>query len=65
ASYQTLKFVATTSDVKFYVDNVLKATHTTYIPTLGMSPTFFLFDPAGGDKSADIDWVNVYTNIRP
>ncbi len=64
-SYQTLKLVATTSDVKFYVDNVLKATHATYIPAVIIAPLFFLYDPAGADRSADIDYVHIYTNIRP
>lgn len=63
-SYQTLKIVATTSDVKFYVDGVLKATHTTNIPTVNLTPIFVIWSTTGAGLIADIDYVHIYSSAR-
>lgn len=66
-AYQTLKIVATTADVKFYVDTVLKATHTTNIPTANLAAAFLIWTNSGseGVRSADVDYVHIYTSARP
>lgn len=41
-SFQKLEIEATSTSVKFYIDDVLKATHTTNIPTILLAPGLLL-----------------------
>jgi len=56
----TLKIVATTTSVKFYVDGVEKAEHTTNIPTANLAGC------VGVDSSSalEIDYAFIYKNSR-
>lgn len=58
--FYTLKIVATPSSVLFYIDGVLKATHTTNIPSVNMALI------AGIDltNSLDIDYINCSSSGR-
>lgn len=60
ASNRKLKIVASPSSVAFYIDDVLKATHTTNIPTVNMN---ILLATLAGD-SMKIDYVDCASNAR-
>lgn len=55
-----LKIVATPSSVLFYIDGVLKATHTTNIPTTNLG----LCVAVNASRSMDMDYVNCYSSGR-
>jgi hypothetical protein len=50
--------VATATEVKFYLDGVLIATHTTNIPTVPLNPYFGVWYPGYGTVSLGIDYVS-------
>lgn len=63
--WHTVKIVVTSSDVKFYVDGILQATHTTNIPDdIGLFPYFRLLnsDAANEDYQLEIDYCRVKVN---
>jgi hypothetical protein len=60
-SMQELKIVATSSQVLFYVDDVLKATHTTNIPSAVM---YGSFGRASGTQNADYDYGFFHQSAR-
>ena len=59
-SWHIFKIVATPSDVKFYIDGVLKATHTTNIPTTNIGPAVTCYDSA----TISVDYVRGYQTGR-
>lgn len=54
------KLVWTSADVKFYIDNVLKATHETQIPDSPMAAVFLLRTGADAEKYVNIEYSKVY-----
>lgn len=60
---QTLRFEATASSVLFYIDGVLKATHTTNIPTVALGVRLSI-NAGGPGQSYLIDKVSVSSNVR-
>jgi len=50
--------VATATEVKFYLDGVLIATHTTNIPTVPLNPYFGVWYPGYGGVPLGIDYVS-------
>lgn len=62
SSLETIKLVATTSQVTFFVDDVLVATHVTNIPTVGMN--LFLAITGTGEPTAEmiVDFVQATHN---
>jgi len=59
-AWHVFKIVATPSSVLFYIDGVLKATHTTNIPTTNLGPAIGCYD-AG---AVDVDYVRCYQTGR-
>ncbi len=57
-AFQKIKFVATPASVAFYIDDVLKATHTTNIPTANMG----IFIKSNGQL--DVDYVDCASSAR-
>ncbi len=57
-TFQKLKIVATPSSVAFYINDVLKATHTTNIPTVNMG----IF--VKSDGQLDVDYVDCASSVR-
>lgn len=57
-AFQKIKFMATPSSVAFYIDDVLKATHTTNIPTANMG----IFIKSNGQL--DVDYVDCASSVR-
>jgi hypothetical protein len=45
------------SSVAFYMDGVLEATHTTYIPIGVLSPSFVLQNGSAAARTGTIDWM--------
>lgn len=45
------------SSVKFYMDGVLEATHTTYVPTVVLSPTIVLQNGSAAARTGTINWM--------
>lgn len=63
-AWQKLKIVATASIVKFYIDEVLKATHTTNIPTTaGMDIAAFEYRVTSG-ATFYVDYILASSSIR-
>ncbi|MBI5599210.1 MAG: hypothetical protein HY890_05665 [Deltaproteobacteria bacterium] len=60
-AYQKLKAVATATSVAFYIDGVLKATHTTQIPTATM---YFMATTIAGPGSnySYLDYIHIWGN---
>ena len=57
-SWWKIKFVATSTSVLFYINDVLKATHTTNIPIVNLGVVFNL------GNTTDIDYVQVSSSAR-
>ncbi len=55
-----LAFKATTTSVAFYVDDVLKSTSTTNIPTVAMAPAFVMQANATVTPVMEVDFVRVF-----
>jgi len=47
------------SSVKFYMDGVLEATHSTFIPIGVLSPSFVLQNGSAAARTGTIDWMRV------
>ncbi|MCK9570445.1 hypothetical protein M0R72_15970 [Candidatus Pacearchaeota archaeon] len=45
------------SSVAFYMDGVLEATHTTYVPTVVLSPTIVLQNGSAAARTGTINWM--------
>lgn len=62
SSFQTIKLIATTSQVEFFIDDVLVATHVTNIPTADMN--LYLAIVGSGQPTAEmiVDFVQVTHN---
>lgn len=61
STFTTLRFeVIGNSKVRYYVDGVLKATHTTNIPTVTMTPTMAIRNASGVSRTMTVDWVLAY-----
>ena len=56
-AFQKLKIVGTTSQVKFYIDDVLKTTITTNIPTVNLGVSTQVNSDGASNKYIDIDYV--------
>ena len=63
-SWQKLKIVATSTSVKFYIDDVLKATHTTNIPTTATMGIVGLFYRVTSDATFMVDYVLATASVR-
>lgn len=60
AGTHILEFVYDNSSLYFYVDGVLEATHTTYIPTVVMTPSLVLQSDAGAAaETLAVNWMRV------
>ena len=57
-AFQKIKFVATLTSVAFYINDVLKATHTTNIPTANMGILIY------SDGQLDVDYVDCRSTSR-
>lgn len=57
-AFQKIKFVATPSSVAFYINDVLKATHTTNIPTANMGILIY------SSGQLDVDYVDCASSAR-
>ncbi|MBI5562765.1 MAG: hypothetical protein HY894_07955 [Deltaproteobacteria bacterium] len=62
SSWQTLKIAATQSSVKFYVNGVLKTTHTTNIPTANLGAA--LLFSCNSTRTFDADYVECIADAR-
>lgn len=62
--YHTLRITSTASEVKFYIDDVLKETHTTNIPTADLFLEVRLDLLGDGQDYAYLDWIE-YMIDRP
>ena len=58
-SYHTFKIEWTVSDVKFYIDDVLKATHTSQVPDCSLISSILVRTKAAAAKGLCIDKVEV------
>jgi len=59
--WYAVKIVATSSAVLFYVDGVLKATHTTNIPTTNIGPAALIYNASAG-FSLDVDYIRCHAS---
>jgi len=60
ASYNTMRVeIDGTTSARFYVDGVLKATHTTNLPAVEMTPTVVFRNEAAGAQNAYVDYILV------
>lgn len=63
-SWQKLKITASATSVKFYVDDVLKATHTTNIPTTAAMGLVSIFYRVTSGATFLVDYVTVTGSVR-
>lgn len=64
-TYQTLRIEAQSGSVKFFVNGILVATHTTNIPAPTQAlAVMILTSGSGGWDSADVDYVVAYADVR-
>ena len=53
-----LEFLYDGTNLQFYIDHVLVATHTTYVPTVVMAPSIVLQSSAGAAaETVSVDWM--------
>lgn len=62
-TWYRLRMVRSATDVKFYINGTLVATHTTNIPTVAMYWNICLLTNAAGDGGSTIAWVD-YMGIK-
>ena len=61
STFTTVRFeVIGNSKIRYYVDGVLKATHTTNIPTVTMTPTMVIRNASGAARTMTVDWILAY-----
>ncbi|MBI5970577.1 MAG: hypothetical protein HY884_05430 [Deltaproteobacteria bacterium] len=63
-SWQKLKVVATSTSVAFYIDDVLKATHTTNIPTAKLGVCVSLYRTPQNTTMQTIDYIMASSSVR-
>ncbi|MBI5887076.1 MAG: hypothetical protein HZB85_10935 [Deltaproteobacteria bacterium] len=61
-SYQALKIIATASSIAFYIDGVLKATHTTNIPTTSLGAVCIFENNSA--LSYYLDYIGCSSSVR-
>lgn len=66
STFHLFEIKATSSEVRFYIDGVLVATHTTNIPTTGISPRIGVAETEAAVKTMRIDWIKEsIATVRP
>lgn len=58
AAFHEFEIIATSSQVKYYLDEVLMATHSTNIPTVMIGSRISIFSLEAVDKKIRIDWID-------
>ena len=64
-SFKRMEFLlnASGTSIGFYIDGTLVATHTTNIPSTGITPIFHIKNTASGSKRLDVDYVYVRASL--
>lgn len=63
-AFVKLKLVATPTSVEFYIDGVLKYTHTDNIPSVVLTPGVFTIYQGTWDGGIDVDYIYCWSNTR-
>jgi hypothetical protein len=62
--WHLFNLVITTTKVDFYIDGLLKATHTTNIPQAMMNTTWWSRNDSGGTKDLFLDYINFAMDLE-